>query len=349
MGECLERVPFLGYRAGGRFAHQTLRMCVLPISFPLPSRDRTAQSLALTLTAFFHPLIHLGFGIEFRQPAIIAEALAQAAVHPPRDAKYLLFVEKKAATSLPSSSKTLLQLISEIRADKFLSAEVVYEEAQNFGIIDRNPDAIAKYGAQWTVNPGELERKTAEMTDTALFFTIAAQNPAKQIRFDFFYLHSVTSSIFFPVFNAQPWLAEAAKRRLLFFKGAMDLTIFASLGAPVLRPEEITSYIPAWENDPAKTNWPGVLERICAREDDGHSIKFGRAIAAAEQLVNSPSEGGGFRGEFKDGMWLAAANMVADSIEAPAPASKWARGVGFPEAWEQFEDRPGGKQECERA
>src|SRR6202012_2645784 len=28
-----------------------------------------------------HPLIHLGFGLEFKQPAIIAEALSQAAVH----------------------------------------------------------------------------------------------------------------------------------------------------------------------------------------------------------------------------------------------------------------------------
>lgn len=30
---------------------------------------------------FLHPMIHLGFGVEFQQPAIIAEALAQAAVH----------------------------------------------------------------------------------------------------------------------------------------------------------------------------------------------------------------------------------------------------------------------------
>lgn len=30
---------------------------------------------------FLHPLIHLGFGLEFRQPAIIAEALAMTSVH----------------------------------------------------------------------------------------------------------------------------------------------------------------------------------------------------------------------------------------------------------------------------
>lgn len=292
-------------------------------------------------------MIHLGLGIEFRQPAIIAEALAQAAVHPPRDAKYLQFVEKKAAASPSPSSKTLLQLINEIRADKTLSAEIVFDDAQDFGILDRDPDAIAKYAAQWTVNPGELERKTAEMTDTALFFTVAAQNPLKEIRFDFFYLHCVTSSIFFPVFNGQSWLADAAKRRLVFLKGAMDLTIYASLGAPVLRPEEITSYIPTWEDNPAKTIWAGALERLCARKDDGHAIKFGRAIASAEQLANSPSDGGGFHGQFNDGMWLAAANMVADSVEAPAPASKWARGVGFQEAWKEFADRPGEKKKKE--
>lgn len=34
----------------------------------------------LKFTGFLHPLIHLGFGVEFDQPAIVAEALAQAAV-----------------------------------------------------------------------------------------------------------------------------------------------------------------------------------------------------------------------------------------------------------------------------
>jgi hypothetical protein len=43
--------------------------------------DRADDLLARLFGGFLHPIIHLGFGVEFRQPAIIAEALAQAAVH----------------------------------------------------------------------------------------------------------------------------------------------------------------------------------------------------------------------------------------------------------------------------
>ena len=50
----------------------------------LVSRVNAVISGGQWLTAwigFLHPIIHLGFGVEFKQPAIIAEALAEAAVH----------------------------------------------------------------------------------------------------------------------------------------------------------------------------------------------------------------------------------------------------------------------------
>ena len=45
--------------------------CLLPLLLCL-STYQVPGSLG-----FLHPIIHLGFGIEFNQPAIIAEALAQ--------------------------------------------------------------------------------------------------------------------------------------------------------------------------------------------------------------------------------------------------------------------------------
>jgi hypothetical protein len=106
-----------------------------------------------------HPIIHLGLGIEFRQPAIIAEALAQAAVHGNRDSNYLLAVEKAATEP---SSKTMLQILDEIRADKELITPVHLKEQ------------IIKRAKQWTVSPGELEKKIAEMISTAVYYTITA-------------------------------------------------------------------------------------------------------------------------------------------------------------------------------
>ncbi|OMP82050.1 hypothetical protein BK809_0006359 [Diplodia seriata] len=46
-----------------------------------PGDDRANYMLSRVFVGFAHPMIHLGYGLEFRQPAVVAEALAQAAVH----------------------------------------------------------------------------------------------------------------------------------------------------------------------------------------------------------------------------------------------------------------------------
>lgn len=128
---------------------------------------------------FLHPLIHLGFGIEFRQPAIIAEALAQAAVHLDWEGKYLLAVEKAATEP---STKTMVELLEEIRADKKLSTAAHWSDGNKIrdGLLQRAPEETMKYAKQWTVSPGELDEKTAEMTNASVYFTAAAQRPPKQ-------------------------------------------------------------------------------------------------------------------------------------------------------------------------
>jgi hypothetical protein len=127
-----------------------------------------------------HPLIHLGFGIEFHQPAIIAEALAQAATHDSWTGDYLLRVER-ASTS--PGTKTLPQLLDEIRTDKKLSTAAWWSDPNKLrdGILGRAADEMIRYASQWTVSPGELEKKTAEMTNAAIYFTATAQNPPKQV------------------------------------------------------------------------------------------------------------------------------------------------------------------------
>lgn len=116
---------------------------------------------------FLHPLIHLGFGVEFKQPAIIAEALAQAAVHDAWIAPYL-FKAEKAASGKPSS-KSMVSLLDEIRTDEKLSTAAHWDDGNKIrdGILKRAPDEMIKYASQWTVDPDQLEEKTAEMTNAA--------------------------------------------------------------------------------------------------------------------------------------------------------------------------------------
>ena len=118
-------------------------------------------------TGFLHPIIHLGFGVEFKQPAIIAEALAQAAAHDTYMSNFFLPAEKAAATE--KRSKSLVELLDEIRADPKLSIAAHWDDGNKIrdGILVRAPDEMITYASQYRVSEDELEEKTAEMTNAA--------------------------------------------------------------------------------------------------------------------------------------------------------------------------------------
>lgn len=145
--------------------------------------------LVRMFAGFLHPIIHLGFGVEFRQPAIVAEALAQAAVHDNWMGSFLLDAEK-AAKEMGPTGESLVDLLTRIRADKKLSAAAHWEDGNKIrdGILARAPDEAIKYASRWSVAPEELEQKTVEMTNAAVYFTGGAQHPPKQVKFDFYYM-----------------------------------------------------------------------------------------------------------------------------------------------------------------
>ena len=286
-------------------------------------------------TGFLHPLIHLGFGIEFNQPAIIAEALAQTCVHDTWISPYLLKCE---VASTISTSKILPQLIDEIRADKKLSLAARWEDGNKIrdGVLVRAPEEMINYAKQWTVSESQLDEKTAEMINSAIYFTAAAQNPPKQVKFDFYYMHCVNSSIFFSTFNAQTWLSPASKVRLLKFKGYVDLAMYASRRSPPLLLHEISNYVPK-KLEKGDSEWPGLFERLFDFKDDGHAIKLGRAVRNGE-LVSNDWDGKVEWERVKGFMWEKIGNMIVDSVEDTGKT--WARSVGFEEAWREYEDRP---------
>jgi hypothetical protein len=273
-------------------------------------------------------------------------------VHDEWTSQFLLRVEKAATEP---SSKTLVELLDEIRADKKLSTAAHWDDPNKIrdGLLKRAPDETIHYAKQWTVSPGELEEKTAQMINASVYFTAAAQHPPKQasnimstfnpptnqaaqVKFDFYFMHCVNSSIFFPTFNAQPWLSEASKLRLLKFKGYLDLAMYASRRSPALPLTEITEYVPA-AKDAAATSWPGIFARLLAFEDDGHAVKLGRAVAHGEQASRA-YEGAKWARVSKP-MWEKIGNMVIDSVEDTG--ATWVMSAGFEEAWREYGDRKG--------
>jgi len=317
--------------------------------------ERADDLLGRFYGGFLHPIIHLGFGIEFQQPAIIAEALAQACVHSGWMGEFLLAAEKEAKAHPSNTTKAMPELLDEIRTNNKLSTAAEWSDDNKVrdGIIGRAPEEMLKYTSQWVVTPENLEQKTAEMINSCIYFTAAAQNPPKQVKFDFYYMHCVNASIFFPVFNTQSWLSTPTKVRLLQWKGYLDLAMYASRRSPPLHLDEISMYTPA-KLEAGDAEWKGIFTRLFDFKDDGHAIKLGRAVRNGELVcgewekskkvdgVDGANGEGGREGEnrmkIKGFMWEKIGNMVIDSVEDTG--AHWARSVGFEEAWREYEDRP---------
>lgn len=129
--------------------------------------DRADDMLVRMFSGFLHPIIHLGFGVEFKQPAIIAEALAQAAIHENWLGPFYHGCEAEARQTHADKRppKTIVQLLENVRANTKLRESPHYEDGNKIrdGILKRAPEEMIKIAANYIVLDSELEQKTAEM------------------------------------------------------------------------------------------------------------------------------------------------------------------------------------------
>lgn len=305
------------------------------------AEDERADDMLVRLFAgFLHPIIHLGFGIEFQQPAIIAEALAQAAVHDNWMKSLFLETEKAAEANRGSDrqTKTIVQLLDEVKGDEKLSRAPHFDDGNKIrdGILKRAPDEMIRIASQYNIEEDELEERTAEMINATVYFTGAAQRPPHQIKFDFFYMHCVNSSIFFSNFlsSSNSFIKPAAKRRLLEWKVWNDIVMYTSRGCPALSVDEIKNYKPTSNSD-----WDGLIKRINRFEDDGHASKLVRALAHGQKTCAGYEGKEGF--VIEGDMWKKLGHMAVDSVEAGEP--HWVRSCGFQKAWENIPLREGAR------
>jgi hypothetical protein len=99
--------------------------------------ERADDMLVRMFGGILHPIIHLGFGVEFEQPAIIAEALAQAAVHDNWEALHLIESEKAARAHSPDR-----------RSDAAISSSCEKFTQTQSGLRRAGPNTPVKYMSQ---------------------------------------------------------------------------------------------------------------------------------------------------------------------------------------------------------
>ncbi|ORY69641.1 uncharacterized protein BCR38DRAFT_419681 [Pseudomassariella vexata] len=307
------------------------------------SRTKLAdRMLAQILEGAYHPIIHLGFGIEFDQPAIVAEGLAQAASHDRMNIETLFFkAERLASDSGLSPSlkpKPLVQLAHEARTNDKLRTAPRWSDLGNKmkdGVVGRALDEMAHLAAQFRIplTEKDLDRRTAEMVSTCAYLAGSVHVAGRQRKIDFFVMHSVTSSIFCTVVARQGWIALADRVRLVEWKARLDLAWYVATGCGPLDDNGISGYASPENED---MEWEELFYQVVRESDDGHAAKFIRALKNGEETGKAYENGEW--GDFfpmKGDMWLKLARMCQDTTKGLPWEIKWVFFAGFEEGWKR--------------
>lgn len=310
------------------------------------SHSPTADDLLLRVHAgFLHPLIHLMYGFEFQQPAIVAQALAQAAVHERTLGEYLVEVEEKAASVASSDGFghkdrwKLADLYAAVHNDPALAGAAHWDDDQKLsGVLTRARHAIVDIAARVRIveedGLEEIRRRTTEMHGMALRMTLGSATcmrhrfPEKGDKIDFFLMHHANSAPFYVALaqeedSPKTWMNKKAKARLLEWKIRLDLIQYAARGAPkICMPSEAGRQEKGIQEDDA-------LEKLHALKDDGHAIKLARSMA----LYRKCAHGKGVEGLRTNEDWEMAFGMLVESVSREGEP-KWVRSVGMEGAWE---------------
>ncbi|KAK8076000.1 Oxidoreductase AflY [Apiospora phragmitis] len=301
--------------------------------------------LARMYEGAYHPIIHLGLGVEFEQPSIVAEALAQAAAHDDSHIR-TLFASAEAEAGI-AQAQALIELVHEVRRSDAIRTAPRWSDFGNKmrdGVVGRAGEEMSTLAAQFRIRTNgsaeegerELERRTAEMVNVAAFFAGAAQREGRRRKIDFFYMHAVTSSIFFMVLIRQDWIALADRARLVEWKARLDLAWYAVAGSAPLDEAAVSDYV----GGPGSSDgmgWPELFRAVNQEHDDGHAAKFIRALKNGEDVCRKYEEDGEWAAYFlmKGDMWLRLARMCQDTTKDLPTDLKWVPFTGFEQPWKR--------------
>ncbi|KAF8231824.1 hypothetical protein L208DRAFT_1398318 [Tricholoma matsutake] len=286
------------------------------------------------LGGLIHPMIHVGYGLEFRLPGMVAQGLAQASVH----ADFALaripasFFENSfissaldqaaarlksvmlSADAMPGSSglHTFSILARVLKDPEFGTiaddGEIYATSAERFG------ETLRKLIDQWqidTTNAQDVERKIEELSwMNVMIYGIGGWQKGQPFNADFFIMHIVTSSIFLPSFVA--YLTPSSQELLLRSYLFVSLTWWIARGRPSLNiaqffastkpgpsPAPTSKHAKPHESAVASSEFPNPWLPIIANtviHPDDHHVKLQRAIVHYGMLYGKREAG---REDFK--------------------------------------------------
>jgi hypothetical protein len=165
---------------------------------------KRGQFYTRCMTGAYHPFIHLGYGLEFDLNCMLAEGLAQAAIHSPMVAPLMANGDENTSgnhalppphnpkevtvalgTTGPKSAKEIALAVA---GDEQLDGKVRFEDAPKMKALLTNGGGplLRAHAAQWNCPLDQVYEKAHELQQLAVAVMGGAVRPEKEVKFDFF-------------------------------------------------------------------------------------------------------------------------------------------------------------------
>ncbi|KAI1766595.1 hypothetical protein GGR53DRAFT_485901 [Hypoxylon sp. FL1150] len=304
---------------------------------------------------YVHAIMHVGLGLEFKQNAILAEGLAEAAVH--HDWWYTKYIDVTAelAQKELEPKMSVVEILDECLKDPIITNCIDWDYTKQYeepseaypdgrwfvtrepyrdGVVGLALEPLSTLAARYRVSPDDdLEKATAEIINASIYIAASAQRAPHQPHYDFFLIHGSNACMWHSVFLQESSITRAQQARLIETTGRLLLFLWAGVGAPV---PQLDYLINVYKPKVPNRGWDKLFEAACLHEDDGHMIKLIRALAHGEKACEPYDHLPEFR--IKQHMFKHAANAAIDSASAQPMVYirhfDLIRLVGLPEAWE---------------
>jgi len=266
----------------------------------------------------FHPVIHLGYGLEFGIPFVVAEALASIAVHENRMAP-LITDDFWTPSDKPQN---ISDIIDDVSHDHRFDGIVKFTDDFKLGkLLSKNPEAVREYAKRWEVKETEedVNEKLKELYENCILaYAATAQRPGNhKILLDFFLMHAVTSIMGISIIL--PYVSLKHRVKLLRIHFATVLAYYISRGIPKIYPNLLENYTSmALEAEP--NPWLHIISCGLEPNLENHVVKVLRALMKAEvEYGGTPKN-----------IFLRAAALT---LEGHAAYGWNQQGIGWDEPW----------------
>ncbi|KAI8137021.1 hypothetical protein BJV82DRAFT_636920 [Fennellomyces sp. T-0311] len=323
--------------------------------------------LARTVGGAFHPVIHLGYAIEFDLPSVAAEGLALAACSSGKFSYFLpdhspvqdtlgkineyhdtadytvanLGIGSKPCTNGNHSNghksleqvlkdNAMVQLAEEICKDPDFDDVVSFADKNKLRVVLANEKAVEKlkgYTSRWQVDDSDVQIKLKEMFMASMLVYGAGAIREQGIKLDFFLLHALTS--IHAIHSLVPILKPHETADLLRGHAVATLAWYVSRGRPSLQVDLLLKYELSESTKNATNPWLNIFERAIPAPE-AHIIKVVRACALGQILY-------GHECLPLEQAWLKLADMTLTISGGKCDGGRYwnYNGVGFADAWKE--------------